>query len=476
MDRNKFDNIYMIGIKGVGMAMLAQFLKGQGFSINGSDIKEFFPTEQTLINSQIKFKSGFSLKNFPAKIDLIIYSSAFTEKNNIELKYFKNKKIPKLSYAEALGSLFDNYFGISVCGSHGKTTTTSWLGYVLWKSGFLPNVLSGSYVKQFKGSSLVGKSKYLIVESDEYQNKLKYFNPQVVLLNNIDFDHPDYFKNDREYIKVFSDFIQKIPQSGFLITNLEDKKSSQILHKTPARIIGYYINNKFSNKKIKYQKIYRAQNCQFKNNKQRFNVFSGSKNLGVFQISLPGQHNILNALAVISASLELGVPVEKIRKNLSSFSGASRRFDVLGKYQDNIIIDDYAHHPTEIKACLEGVRQRYKNKKIITIFHPHTVSRTKSLLADFSKSFEVSDKVYLLEIYTSAREKASDFSSLDLLEKIRQYNLKKNITQEIKYFSSMKEAEKELKKMKIKNSVILLLGAGDVFRLGEKLVEKNKKI
>ena len=196
-------NIYMIGIKGVGMSMLAQFLQGHGFNISGSDVAEFFPSDRTLTQAKIKVKSGFSLQDFPKKIDLIIYSSAFNEENNIEMEYFANQDIPKLSYAQALGFLQQDYFGISVCGSHGKTTVTAWLGYVLDQAGLSPNVLSGSYVKQFSGSSLSGTSKYLILESDEYQNKLKYLHPQAIVLNNISFDHPDYFKSPVDYLKFF---------------------------------------------------------------------------------------------------------------------------------------------------------------------------------------------------------------------------------------------------------------------------------
>jgi UDP-N-acetylmuramate--alanine ligase len=458
-------NIYMIGIKGVGMAMLAQFLKGRGAIVSGSDVSDIFPTDKTLSNSKIKVKQGFSLKGFPEKIDIIIHSSAFALESNIEMKYFEDKNIPTYSYAEALGFLFDDYFGISVCGSHGKTTVTSWLGYVLYKSKILPNVLTGSYVKQFRGSALVGKSKYFLVESDEYQNKLKYFNPKAIILNNIDFDHPDYFKNDQGYIKVFSEFIKKIPKSGFLITNMEDKKSSQILQKCSGRIIGYYIDKPVLNKKIKYKKKYQAKNCQVKNGYQFFDLFCGKKMVGEFKIFLPGRHNILNALAVISSSLELGVSVEKIKKNLASFTGAARRFDVLGSYNGAIIIDDYAHHPSEIKASLEAVKQKYPDKKIITVFHPHTFSRTKFLLDDFSESFVLSNDLYLIEIYSSAREKKDNISSLDLIKKIRQYNKNLDIKQKVAYFKDIKVAEKELKSKVGPGDVVLFLGAGDVFKI-----------
>jgi UDP-N-acetylmuramate--alanine ligase len=470
MKLKDYQNIYMVGIKGVGMAMLAQFLQSQGFVISGSDIKDVFPTDKTLLNAKIKFKNGFSLKNFPKEIDLIIHSSAYNDQENIELKHFKDKNIPKISYAQALGYLFDDYFGISVCGSHGKTTVTSWLGYVLQKSGLSPNVLTGSYVQQFKGSALIGKSKYFIAESDEYQNKFQYFNPQAIVLNNIDYDHPDYFKDEKAYYKVFADFIKKIPQNGFIVVNLENNLALQASKNSAGKIIGYGVGDIGKNFKGTKYKIYSAKNLKLKSGYQVFEVFENNKSLGEFKIKLFGRHNISNALAVIATSLKLGAQVEEVKKALWSFSGSARRFEVLGKFKGNIIIDDYAHHPVEVKACLEAVAQRYKNKKIITVFHPHTISRTKALINDFAESFIQSDKVYLLEIYTSAREKAGGLSSLDLLEKIRQYNLKHKINQELKYFKDMKVVEKELRKIEGNNNIILLLGAGDVFRVGERLL------
>lgn len=472
---NKKLKIYMVGIKGVGMAMLAQFLVFKGFNVSGSDVEEEFQTNKTLSNSKIKVKHGFSLSDFPEKIDLVIRSSAFSIDKNIELKYLHKKGIKIITYAEAVGYLFNQYFGVSVCGSHGKTTVTSWLGYVLFKSSISPNVLSGSYVRQFKGSALMGKSRYFVLESDEYQNKLQYFNPKGVILNNIDFDHPDYFKDKKAYFRVFADFLKKIPKTGFLITNTEDAQCIKVSKFNKGKNIFYSINDVKNLNKSKYKYFYQTKNIKTEKYGQSFILYQNSKNLGKFKIKLAGRHNVLNALAVIASSLELKVDLEKVRKNLFLFTGASRRFDVLGNYNGSVIIDDYAHHPTEVRACLQAVRQKYENKKLITIFHPHTVSRTKALFNDFVESFELCDCLYLMEIYTSAREKAGKLSSLDLLQKIKQYNLKRNIKQELKYFKNFSDVEKDLRKIANKNSIILLLGAGDIFRVGYKLLNISSK-
>lgn len=466
MNFSKIKNIYLVGIKGVGMAMLAQFLQAKGYNIFGSDVAEVFPTDKTLKYAKIKFKSGFSLANFPEKIDLIIYSSAFSVENNIEMAYFKKNNYKMLVYAEALGHFFNQHIGVAVCGSHGKTTVTSWLGFVLQKGGTKPNVLTGSYVKQFKGSALIGSSKKFVIEADEYQNKLKYFNPQGVILNNIDFDHPDYFKDKKQYFKVFADFIKKIPAKGFLVSNAEDELAVLASQKNKGRNIFYCLSDVKLKENIKYKKIYQAKNLRTEKDLQVFDLYLANKNLGKFKISLPGRHNVLNSLAVIVGSLEMGLNIEKVRQNLVKFYGAARRFDVLGEYRGAVVIDDYAHHPSEVKASLQAVSQRYPGRNIITVFHPHTFSRTRALLDDFAKSFLLADNLHIVEIYSSAREAQDDkISSLDLIKKIEQYNQTKNKKQKLGYFANLEEVEKNLPKKIKAGDVVLLLGAGDIFRV-----------
>jgi len=469
MDFSKIKSIYLIGIKGVGMAMLAQFLRAKGYQVYGSDINEIFPTDKTLKYAKIKFKSGFSLNNFPEKIDLVIYSSAYSLENNIEMAYFKKNKYKMVVYAEALGHFFNHHLGVAVCGSHGKTTVTSWLGFVLQKSGAEPNVLTGSYVKQFKGSALIGSSKNFVIEADEYQNKLRHFNPYGVLLNNIDFDHPDYFKDKKQYFKVFADFVKKIPSKGFLVTNAEDELAVLVSKKNKGKNIFYCLDDVKLKGDIKYKKIYQAKNLRIEKGLQVFDLYLATKSFGKFKISLPGRHNVLNSLAVIAGALELKIEIEKVRKSLVLFQGAARRFDVLGKYNGAVIIDDYAHHPSEVKASLQAVAQRYPNSRIITVFHPHTFSRTKALMDDFAKSFLLSDDLYIVEIYSSARESQDDkISSLDLIAKIEQYNNTQNKKQKIAYLKDLATAEKSLPAKFREGDVVLLLGAGDVFRIGYK--------
>lgn len=464
-------NIYLIGIKGVGMTMLAQFLAAKGHEVSGSDITDTFLTDIVLRDNQISVFTPFAAKNIPAKIDLIIYSSAFNEKNNPELAALKNDQrytaVPKLSYAEALGEVFNHYQGIAVCGSHGKTTTSAWLGYVLERAHKKPNVLVGSRVPQFKGSSLVGSSKIFVAEVDEYQNKLQYFQPQGVLLNNIDYDHPDFFKTKADYLQVFIDFVKKIPAPGFLIINHHDSSSARLIKACSARIATYDVADEtYSGETVNYL----AHDLRIKNGYQIFKV----NNLGEFKIKLWGRHSVFNALAVIAGARELGLSLKVIRTHLFGFKGTERRAQVLGKYKGALIIDDYAHHPTEVKSTLEGVKVFYPGKKLRVIFHPHTFTRTKALFTEFVKSFSLADELIVLDIYGSAREKQGGVSSLQLVTAIKKNNQQQKIKQDVGHISDLKSVTAYLRATVKKDEIILLMGAGDVFRVGENLLSGQR--
>ncbi len=480
MDLNKIKKIYMIGIKGVGMTMLAQYLATKGVKISGSDTKEKFMTDEVLKKSGIKVIEKFNKSNIPEDVDLIIYSTGYNANTNVEITQALKSRIKVLIYAEALGEIFNQQYGIAVIGTHGKTTACAWLGYVMDKTGLSPSVMVGAQVPQFQGLSLVGKSGYLVAEIDEYQNKLKYFQPKAILLNNIEYDHPDFFSTLADYKNVFVDFIKKLPSKGFLVANYDNpiiRKIAQV--NCRGKVITYAIDNAADF--IAYDiKLYR--------NKQYFKVklgiedddepLSGSQNrlaahseLGDFSIQLIGKHNISNALAVISASVELGVELVDIRKYLEEFEGTTRRMQILGEFKGATIIDDYAHHPTEIKATLASVRELYKEQKIVVVFHPHTFTRTKALFNDFIESFKDTDVLIIIDIYGSAREKHGGVHSRDLVEKIKIKNKELGIKQDVKYISTLEKCEEYLREHAEKEDLILLMGAGDIFRVGENLIK-----
>lgn len=442
------------------MTMLAQFLAAKEVWVSGSDTDEVFMTDEVLENAGIEVFEGFDKKNIPRDADLIIYSTAYNKDNNEEVANALDGGKKVLTYAEALSSVFNESHGIAVTGSHGKTTTTAWLGYVMREADIGPSVMVGSNVPQFHGSSIIGGSNYLVIEADEYQNKLKHFNPRAVLLNNIDYDHPDFFPTKDSYVQVFTDFIKRIPKKGFLIANFDDETIRKIAKANAVCNVMTYGTRDDCD--------YIAYDIRQDAGRQFFKVrLSEGDELGEFVIRLFGRHNVLNALAVIAASIELDIELVDIRKCLEEFSGTSRRMEVLGQFKGATIIDDYAHHPTEVKATISGVREMYKDKRIRVIFHPHTFTRTKALFDDFLESFEEADELVVLDIYGSAREAHGGVHSKDLLDKIARSSLK--IKGSALYIPTLEEAEKYIRETARKDDVIILMGAGDVFRIGNNI-------
>jgi UDP-N-acetylmuramate--alanine ligase len=355
----------------------------------------------------------------------------------------------------------------------------------------------GARVPQFNGCSLTSNSDYLIIEADEYQNKLEYYRPKAVILNNIDYDHPDFFPNQAAYENAFIEFIKKIPAKGFLVANFDDPEIQKTaLVNCKGKVITYAIDEAAD---------YVAYDIKAHGGKQYFKVKLGvddedenppnplypadakaladkqggkivvgrGDELGDFSIQLAGKHNISNALAVIAASVELNVELFNIRKYLEEFTGTERRMQVLGEFRGAAITDDYAHHPTEIKATISAIRQKYGSRKLIVVFHPHTFSRTKALFQDFVKSFDQVDELIIIDIYGSAREKQGGAHSKDLVETIKQENSEMKRRQEVKYIPTLVECEKYLRERLERNDILVLMGAGDIFRVGESLV-KNK--
>lgn len=436
----KANKIYLVGIKGTGMSSLAVLLKNLDYKVTGSDTDEKFFTEEQLKKNKISYFENFDPQNI-IKInpDLVIFSTAYKE-NHIEIATAKKSKISAISYPQAIGLISKNLNSVAVCGSHGKTTTTSMLAEIASNKAIS---LIGTAVESSKKNK---KTKLFIFEADEYQNKFRYFSPQKAILTNIDFDHPDFFKTKAQYIGIFRKFISKIlDKNGFVIYNYDDKNSRKFLSRTNSVSFGF-------NEKSDYH----IRNVNRELNK--FDIYKNEKKILDVFLKVYGKHNILNATAASLMALELGISKEEIKKYLKEFKGAKRRMETISS-KKYIIIDDYGHHPTEIRATLEALRNKYQKKKIISIFHPHTFTRTKIFFNDFGKSFKDSDLTVVLDIYPSAREKAGGVHSKNLVKEIN-----KNKSKAV-YIPNIPQAAKFIKNNIEKGSVILTIGAGDVWKL-----------
>lgn len=458
MNLSEAKKVYMIGIKGVGMTALAEILKFRGKDVVGSDTEEKFFTDEILKKRGIKFYEGFNAANLEAEEpELIIYSTAYADENP-EIAAAKNQNISILSYPEALGLISKEGDCVAVSGTHGKTTTTAMLGFVLSELGADPTVLVGSAVPQFGGNARVGKGKNIVVEADEYQNKFLRLNPFGIVLTSIEYDHPDFFKTESDYISSFENFIKKIPQDGFLTACFDDKKVEELSRDAFCRVISYGLNNG----------DWQAKNIEQIAGETIFDVLRNNAPMGTFKIKLFGDHNVLNALAVIATVSHLGYDLEKIKGALNNFSGTIRRFEIKGEVNGVTIVDDYGHHPTEIRVTLKAARERYSGKRIWCVFHPHTFSRTKALFPDFVQAFNDADKIIVLDVYGSAREKAGEVHSKDLVEALKKQG------KDALYLATIPEVVDFLMGQVEAGNVVITMGAGDVWRAGEELLKVKK--
>lgn len=457
MDFSKIKKIYFIGIKGSGMVALVEIFERRGFEVSGSDTKEKFFTEEILKKKLfVKYHEGFDAKHITGDIDLVIYSTAYNEKNNEEFKAAKYKSIPMVSYAEMLANLFNEKYGIAVCGTHGKTTTTAILAEIFRGAGLDPTAVVGSLVRQWRGSALVGRSEFMIIEADEYQNKIGLYNPQAAILTSADWDHPDFFPTYKEYKNTFEKFVQKIPRHGFLVVCGDRSETSEIAKSAKCKIISYGFNNGADLK---------IHNHAIREGKQFFSISSREKKLGDFEILLPGRHNVLNAAAAVAMAHQFNANLLKVRDTLANFEGTSRRFEYIGQRNGAILIDDYGHHPEEIKATLSAAREFFPKRRIWCVFHPHTFTRTKALLSEFAQSFEDADKVIILDIYGSAREEQGGVHSRDLVELANKYH------HSVEYIPTIEEAVEFLKDKISREDLVIAMGAGNVWEVVDKLKE-----
>jgi len=457
VDLSKIKKIYFIGIKGSGMVALVEIFERRGFKVTGSDTKEKFFTEEILKKKLfVKYHEGFDAKHITNDIDLVIYSTAYNEKNNEEFKAAKYKMISMVSYPEMLANLFNEKYGIAVCGTHGKTTTTAMLAEIFKVAGLDPTAVVGSLVRQWRGSALVGRSEFMIIEADEYQNKIGLYKPQAAILTGADWDHPDFFPTFEEYKKTFENFVVKIPRHGFLVVCGDRSETLEIAKSAKCKVISYGFNNGADLKIVSYE---------IREGKQFFSISSKEKKLGDFEIMLPGRHNILNAAAAIAMAHQFNAKMEKVREALANFEGTSRRFEYIGQRNGAILIDDYGHHPEEIKATLQAAREFFPKRRIWCVFHPHTFTRTKALLSEFAQSFEDADKVIVLDIYGSAREVQGGVHSKDLVELAKKYH------RSVEYISTIPEVVEYLGDKINKEDLIIAMGAGNVWEVVDKLKE-----
>ena len=452
----KYKNIHMIGIGGVSMSGIAAILKNWGFHITGSDTTSSQIVE-SLIKNGINVTIGHDL-DAVSKADVVVYSAAI-KKDDPEIVEATKLNIPTIERADFLGEITRCYNDtICISGTHGKTTTTSMISLAFIEAKKDPSIQVGAYLKPINGNYLVGNSEHFIIEACEYVESFLKFIPKAEIILNIDNDHLDYFKTFENIKKAFIKYVKLLPSNGLLVINGDDSNCLELPSYTDAKVITYGITNKHTN--------FFAVNIVFdKDGFAEFDVYHNDSFYERIKLSVPGMHNVLNALACIAVCDAYGIDKTPIKSALSKFTGAHRRFEFKGSINGKVsVYDDYGHHPTEIVATAKSLMNKKYHKSWV-VFQPHTYSRTKNLLDDFAKALLNFDHIIVLDVYAAREKNTYGISSKDLVNKI--ISLGKNAS----YIPDFDECVSYIKEHVENDDIVMTLGAGTVTEIGSMLVE-----
>tara|TARA_Y100000588_G_scaffold391552_1_gene500522 strand:+ start:198 stop:1574 length:1377 start_codon:yes stop_codon:yes gene_type:complete len=445
--------IHFIGIGGIGMSGMAELLHKLGFNISGSDLISSERTNR-LNKLGIEIYNGHNTHNI-TNPDVVVYSSAINQ-DNPEIYAAKKKKIPIIRRAEMLAELLKvKNISVAIAGTHGKTTTCSMLGSILTEAKKKPTLVIGGIVNKFQSNAISGNGEIIVVEADEFDRSFLTLQPTIGLINNLDLEHLDCYENIEDLQNAFTHFANAVPFYGKVGICIDHVNTTSIILNIKRPIITYGIN--------KNAEISALDIC-FNKDQTTFNVKIGSKNIGEFNINLPGVHNIQNALGAITIALELDIPIKIIKSGLNQYNGVRRRFEI--KYRlDNgiIIIDDYAHHPSEVASTLEAVKSGWK-QRIISIFQPHLFTRTRDFYKEFAQAFQRTDILIVTDIY-KAREVPIPGINAELITK----HAKKIGHANVEYISDQMEISHRIQKIAQPNDIIITMGAGNIWRQCENI-------
>ncbi len=450
--------IHFVGIGGIGMSGIAEILLKQGFEVSGSDLNQSENTDY-LESKGAKIFIGHKAENV-SDAEVVVYSSAVNPKENVETIEAVSKNIPILRRAEMLAEATRLNYCLAISGTHGKTTTTSICGLIMMKANFDPTVIVGGRLNGLGGTNArLGDGDWTVVEADEYDRSFLTLTPSIAVINNIEEEHLDIYEDFDDLKDTFVEFVNKIPFYGFAAVCLDDIGVKEIISRIKKKVITFGLSR---NSDIS------AENIKYNENSSEFSVTKFGELLGDVKLNIPGEYNIKNALAAISVSLELGIDFNTIQESLSEFAGVFRRFEIKGEKDGILVIDDYAHHPTEIKATLQGAHSGW-NRRIVCLFQPHTFTRTQTFFKEFGRSFDNADVLIITDIYP-AREKAIEGVTGKLIADAAISSGHKNVS----YIPTL---DKEIIFEKVKailkeGDMIITMGAGDIWKIANKLINK----
>lgn len=449
-------HVHFIGIGGISMSGLAEILLEKGFTISGSDSKESDLTD-ILASKGATIFYGQKAENIIPGIQLVVYTAAIHE-DNPEFAEAKAQQLPMLSRAQLLGQIMDNYEkSIAVAGTHGKTTTTSMISEILMAAKADPTISVGGILPSIGGNLRVGASSVFVSEACEYTNSFLNFRPKYSIILNVEAEHLDFFKDLDDIRHSFRKFAGNTLADGATIINGEISNYEELTHNLPQEIITYGFDSSFDF--YATDVTYNEKACP------AFTVMHHDKKVADIQLSVPGRHNASNALAAAALAVTMGLDTDAIVRGLDAFGGANRRFQYKGTVDGVTVIDDYAHHPTEIRATLSAA-QNYPHQRLVLVFQPHTYSRTKAFLDDFADVLSMADVVVLADIFAAREKNTYGVSSKDILTRLKAKGT------EAYYFPSFEEIEKFLLKKCVNGDLLITMGAGNVVEIGEALLGK----
>ncbi|MFZ5944147.1 MAG: UDP-N-acetylmuramate--L-alanine ligase [Bacillota bacterium] len=452
MTKAKKEWIHFVGIGGAGMSGIAKVLLDLGYRVSGSDLNVSETTKRLEENGAIVY-AGHKAINIQQGVDKVVVSTAIPEENQ-EVQRAKELNIPILQRAEMLSQLMERQKGICIAGAHGKTTTTSMIALVLEKNEFDPTVVVGGELNDIGGNAKLGRGEYLVAEADESDGSFLKLKPWSTVITNIEDDHLDYYGSLENIIKAFNEFVDLGSPQGFSVLCNDNFYVRQLADHIPGKLITYGLAEDAD---------YTAKNIIYNGLTSMADIFYGDKFIGQLELNVPGKHNISNALAAVAVGLEFGISFEKINQALSNFRGVQRRFQIIANINDILIVDDYAHHPTEIKATLQAARSSHSGR-IIAVFQPHRFTRTQFLAKEFAKSFDLADKLILDEVYSAGEKPISGVSTQLIADHIPPHT-------DLNYFKNRESLENYLAEVARSGDLILTLGAGNIWKVGADLAD-----
>jgi UDP-N-acetylmuramate--alanine ligase len=450
--------LHFVGIGGIGMSGIAEILIDEGFSITGSDRAASDNTER-LEALGVKVSVGHAAENLDPDVDVLVYSSAVAP-DNPEVLEARRRKIPVIRRAEMLAEVMRLKYGIGIAGTHGKTTTTSMVSLILMEGGIDPTVIVGGRLHGLAGSNArLGKGEFIVVEADEFDRSFLSITPTIAVLTTLETDHLDCYRDLEDIKSAFIQFAQKVPFYGFVVLCLDEPALQDIMPKIKKKIITYGLNG---------QADLQAVDIVHKQNVSRFTVVKEGQDLGEIELQIPGKHNVQNALAAIAVGLELKVPFGKVKAGIEKFTGVFRRWEVKADVDGITVIDDYAHHPTEIRATLAGAKSGWR-RRVIAVFQPHLYSRTRDFYDDFGRAFFNADVLVVTDVYPAREEPIQGVTGELIASAAKQYGHK-----QVHYVPDKKNVPEFLRGLVQKGDIVITMGAGDIWKYGEEFIRKLK--